>query len=324
MLRKNNEKELKEQQAKVDKHCSNVEGFTESIPQFFISISIYAILYVRCWHPPVSLHRTEHEPSTVTILTDNIIFFFVGIMHSGPFNGFKTDSPSEVIKIFGHTTLGISNEIIFPLSIFTSMVIGIKCVIVYISKSSPNINEQSRMKRFVVFAAKLTYTTSAFYGKIMLIFCISIPVAELQLHGYVAFLFIVSVVFILPMFIFLSPLTRLLGPKCSIELILQNPSIIILPFITDFVFAPLDGYRKPNICGHKWLSRCCCWMCGCGPCKFDQNTKVIISPQMSWAKLVYTLVLLLPIFYIVVYGYATNDCNSYLKDCYSIFESLPC
>lgn len=231
--------------------------------------------------------------------------FLVDILMEGPFNGFKTapNSSADVVQIFGKTSMGVTNEIMFPLSIFISMVVGIKCVMIFISNSSSHTNSKSRLIHFIVFVAKLIYVTSAFYGKVIMILCISIIVTDFQLPGYVDFLCISSIIFFLPTLIFFSPLARHLGYRNFIRLILQNPAILVLPYLTDFVFAPLDGYGRLDICGCNCLSRCFCWINCIESFTFDKSKKLAISPGMSWAKMCYSLIFLLTVYFLLVHGF---------------------
>ena len=77
---------------------------------------------------------------------------------------------------------------------------------------------------------------------------------------------------ILPILVFFTPLARYLTFKQLVLLILQNPPLLVLHFITDFAFGPENGYGKSNIRGCSYMNQCCFCICCCKPCRFDEGS----------------------------------------------------
>ena len=107
----------------------------------------------------------------------------------------------------------------------------------------------------------------------------------------------------IPLLWVILPITRYLGIKKSAILFLGSPQLLMLPFITDFVFGPLNGYRRCNCCGSKCccsIGCCFCWGCCCQTCKFEEGHEITISKEMSTIKMIYSFCILI-LFCIMTY-----------------------
>ena len=309
ILSKNSKQRVKEHQKKIHKYCSNVEGFVESIPQYFISLSIFMIFATRGIqtgsipaHPAIqtitNTTRFIHNKTRLDLISM--------LTHAWSIN---RNRPSQLTQVFGKTTLGISNEIMFPLSILMSMLVGIKCVMNYLSNGPIGISSDKKWKRFIILVAELVYTISAFYGKVILVFHISMLMTALTSTGMLSFLVLSTILFILPILGFFAPLARYLTFRQLIRLILRNPPLLVLHFITDFAFGPEHGYGKSNFRGCSYINQCCFCICCCKPCRFEEGGSVTISKGLSWIKMAYSKSLVLLFYWIVIVALSSYESN---------------
>ena len=93
---------LEKMQQKIKMEISYLEPFVEAIPQYFISLGVYVILSGRNWD--------KHSEGTPII---SLFFNSTWSQNDG--------NPNPIKEVFGNTTLGISNQIVFPLSLLISM-----------------------------------------------------------------------------------------------------------------------------------------------------------------------------------------------------------
>ena len=287
-----NDENWKERQRKIKMELSYIEPFIEAMPQYFIALGVFTMLLTRDVDKSHGrLHRIDWN-----------------IRSQSLFNLFLQDSTSiwqrkddnEIIKVFGKDTLGISNTFMFPLSLALSFVSGVKSVIDYLQNGPISISSENKVCKILLFIAKMIYVKTEFLNKILLCFYISLTNSTLdgdKVDGAVIIgvIFITSV--IIPVLWVIVPIARYLGIKKFIALFFRNPQLLTLPLITDFVFGPLNGYRKCDCCGCCTcccsIGCCCCWCYCCKKCRFEEGHEITISKEMSWVKMIYSSFLIL-------------------------------
>ena len=215
-------------------------------------------------------------------------------------SNFNVWNTSAVTSVFGETTLGISNNIMFPVSQFVSMVSGIMCVVNYLHNGMMKTSSKNRCCTVVIFLAKLMYVITSFWCKMismwLLIIIITfgsftLIISSTTVHGIWIFLAVVTIVFIIPNSFTILPMSRYLGLKNFILLYLKHPQLLTLPFITEFVLGPVDGYGDGRCLSCSYCCRCCCWWCCCKICRVEKGFKVSICKLTSWAKMIYSVAL---------------------------------
>ena len=240
-----------------------IEPWIESIPQYVISVCIFAHYLVKeeLWsHSEVCqlVHLVESNFSRNTI---------------------------RVEDIFGEETLTLPTRVIFPINATFSFCIGVRSIILYLNNGPLKITSQNFSWQLIL--CKLVYVTLSFLS-VIIIFLSYGYVAQTHfcLHEYsIFFVFLVFYV-IVPFLLFIAPLIRHLGLGDYGRMMIRNPQFIILPLVTDYVIGPINGYGKGKICCCKWW-KCCCWMFCCEKCNFEHGTKVGIHKKLSLAKMIY-------------------------------------
>ena len=255
IVTKKPENDWKKSQDKIKKELSYMEPFIEGIPQMFISIGIFAMLAVR---------SAKNDGKYITALGYNGT------------NVFGDDGLKKIKTVFGETTLGISNNIMFPLSICISFLGSVKSTVDYLHNSPMKISSRNSCLKVVIFTSTLIYVTSSFLKKTIfhLGFSILVPFySDAEFHGGWTALCSFTVLVLVPGLFTVAPLVRYLGVWKFAKLYLIHPPLLTLPFITDYIFGPLDGYG---------CCRCCCWCCKC--VRFNEGSVIRILKGMSWAK----------------------------------------
>ena len=106
-----------------------IEPFVEAIPQYFISFCVFSLLYFR-----------DAQSAQKSIAA-------VGWCNISLSGDVWSRNESKLTKVFGDTTLGVSNDIMYPLSISISFLTGIKSVVGYVHdgpiKITSKINHHS-------------------------------------------------------------------------------------------------------------------------------------------------------------------------------------
>ena len=249
--------DLEQKEKKLEIQVLSIEPWIEAIPQFFSTVCLFTDLYTKD-----SLNLTY------------------------------------VKEVFGSHTLGIPTQIMFPINIGISFIVSLHCIIAYLNNGPVKISP----KHFppLLFIAKLLYVVSSLTSKIVIVssetYIAKTVFKTLHLEGYKIFIFMVIAHVVVPCLLVIAPLIRYLGLRRYMKMILRNPPLLVLPLVTDYVVGPVDGYGRCHSGRWCWF-RCCCWMCCCcGACSFDHGNEVTIHKKMSFVKMLYTLLFLVPIY----------------------------
>ena len=274
-------KNWKERQEKIKMELSYIEPFIEAVPQYFIALGVFTMLLGRTWHGGAILNN----------------------LFEGIWSIWRKKEDNEIVKVFGKDTLGISNTIMFPLSLAISFVTGVRCVTDYLQNGQIKISSENKLCNLFLLITKLIYVGTQFLNT----FFICIVYSSIPLDGAWICFIIFTIYIIIPSLWMILPIARYLGIKKFALFFLQNPQLLILPIITDFVFGPMNGYRKSNCCCCKCccsIGCCFCWCFCCQKFRFEEGIEITISKEMSWVKMIYSLTVLI-LFCIVLY--ISND-----------------
>ena len=244
-------------------------------------------------------YGTHHRDMFNDTDHSNLDKFFTEIWTSNSTN-------NTVIEVFGGETLGITNQIMYPISMSLSFFSGVKSVADYLTNGPMSIESDKTCCNIVILFAKWIYVMAEFLNKFVICWISS---AIVGLVGGLILSFVLFILYVLfPALIVLAPITRYLGCKNFFKMYLNNPQLLTLPLITDFAFGPANGYDKcdcccccSNFCGMLWacFSCCCCCCCCCSACQFEKGTDITISKGSSWIKMIYTSLLLFLCFIIM-------------------------
>ena len=306
-------------QNKIKWELSYIEPFFEAIPQFFMSMCVFGLLAGKSYLKFCSITDEDHTLSDYNINecinkqfnntnpTNMDLFTSIG--------GFSSND-TEITKVFGRTTLGISNNIMFPLSILISSLSGMKSVIDYLLNGPLKITSTTKYGKVSVLFTLIFIVISSFYSKFLVSMRLAFQFAVF--HGISATLVIFFILIAFPALIAVCPLVRVVGIRKYARMILSHPELLVLPFITDYVLGPIDGgnhYRSHCHCCNYW--RFCTWSCCCKGCEIVHTNKAVISKEMSWTKVLYMTVIW---FYFAIYNLDYFMSHSVTLSNYGIFD----
>ena len=234
---------------KIKQELSFTEPFVVAVPQFFISVFVFFLLFH--WNG----------------------------------DGF-TD-------VFGKTTLGVDTGFMFRLKICVSYYCGIKSIVDYLLNRPMKINSNNK---FAVSLSMVIYISTAYVTKLSYITPLFLICYE---YGIVVLLIAISIFIFFSTLISIGPIARVTGLRICTRMLLERPELLVLSLITEYALGPVDGGRYyPTClwcCCKCWL--CCTWYCFCEGCEPRKTKKAIISKELSWNKMLYINVILMP-FYI--------------------------
>ena len=118
----------KPMQNRYRKELSYIEPFIEAIPQFFTSMCIFALLAGRRYQK-FCTRRTIQECIETHNFTSSL-GAIIDVLYIGIEND-KTDD-TTITEVFGKTLFGISNNIMFPITMVISMFSGVKVIVNYL------------------------------------------------------------------------------------------------------------------------------------------------------------------------------------------------
>ena len=275
----------KNRQEKIRRDLSYIEPFIEAVPQYFIALGVFGMLVSRdAWE--------QYGMKIAEIGILNIVF-------QDSTSIWQRKEDNKITEVFGKDTLGISNTIMFPLSLAVSFITSIRSVTDYLQNGPIKISSENKLCNIFILIAKVIYVSIEFIN--MIFFCIVF--SNIPTDGAWIYLIVLTIHMMIPLLWVILPITRYLGIKKSAILFLGSPQLLMLPFITDFVFGPLNGYRRCNCCGSKCccsIGCCFCWCCCCQICRYEEGHEIIISKEMSTIKMIYSFCILL-LFCIMTY-----------------------
>ena len=143
-------------QDKIKKDLSYIEPFVEAIPEFFIQIGVYAFLLGKQYQelcPQNGIGQCITENNNPAVPRD--------MLSVDVFS--KKDT--AITEVFGKTTLGIDNNIMFPLNMLSSAFSGIKCIVDYLHNGPLNITFNTKCGRTVVLSSIVVNVILAFFKK---------------------------------------------------------------------------------------------------------------------------------------------------------------
>ena len=279
----------KPMQNRYRKELSYIEPFIEAIPQFFTSMCVFALLAGRRYQK-FCTRRTIQECIETHNFTSSL-GAIIDVLYIGIEND-KTDD-TTITEVFGKTTFGIGNNIMFPITIVISMFSGIKVIVTYLHSGPLKITSNTKHGRAVVLSSMALNVVIALYGKYSTVRGWGFRNSEE--HGIKVFLFLFSLQVAFPALISICPLARVVGLKKYARTILKHPELLILPLVTDYVPGAINMGAHYQWCCHCckcW--RYCTWACCCKGCKVVHTDQLVISKEMSWTKLLYLQVFWLP------------------------------
>ena len=264
-------------QDKIKREISFIEPFVEAIPQFFVSAAVFNLLIIR----------------SRSIEFDDTAAFFGLSGHIWEVN--------EIKQVFGATTLGIDNKIMFPLSMMISTLSGVKSIVDYLSNGPMKMTSDGKCGKAVVLLSMLMYVLSCFAGKSCVLSLI-VQIAEFDIHVMWIFLISITILIVFPILISIGPLSRVVGFRTCTKMFFNHPELFVLPLVTEYTPGPIDGaehYSSCCRCCNCWS--CCTWSSCCKQCKPVKTNKINISTSMSWNRMLYNQVIMLPqyTFYII-------------------------
>ena len=169
-------------QDKIKREISFIEPFVEAIPQFFVSAAVFNLLIIR----------------SRSIEFDDTAAFFGLSGHIWEVN--------EIKQVFGATTLGIDNKIMFPLSMMISTLSGVKSIVDYLSNGPMKMTSDGKCGKAVVLLSMLMYVLSCFAGKSCVLSLI-VQIAEFDIHVMWIFLISITILIVFPILISIGPLS---------------------------------------------------------------------------------------------------------------------
>ena len=183
-----NNAEWKTRQQKYKTELSYIEPFVEAVPQYFIALCVYTMILTRNFKS-LSLDK-----------------FFTEIWSS--------DDNDEIIKVFGKETVGISNEIMFPVSLSLSFVGGVKSVNDYLQNGPMKIASERKFCNAAIALSKCVYVIAEFSNKIVICWTTSIVFG---FFGGLLILIVLLIFYVLiPALMVIAPIARYLGVKNSL------------------------------------------------------------------------------------------------------------
>ena len=303
IIRGISDSDLKEKDDKLERQLLYIEPWIEAIPQFFCSISVYFLLsdrdtseiYKGFYNAILVVEQTAQDGYSEDLNTT---------CKNGKLIQISFANLSSVSTVFGDTTLGVSNDIMYPISVLISFMGGVKCITLYLHNGPLKIESKNIYKNIVLVIAKLVYIITSIIGKLFVCAMVeAIMNAVGGNHGVYTFVGIIIVLIVFPSLMLIAPLVRYLGIKSFMAMSLNSPQLIILPIVTDYVIGPVNGYGRCHS-GCCCCCLCCCWTCCCNKCRFDEGLEISIDKKLSWIKFMYHFIFLLPIYisFLVFYG----------------------
>ena len=266
-------------QEKIKREISFIEPFIEAIPQFFVSAAVFNLLMNR---------------SLLYFDTPGALVGLSGHIWEG--------NDTQIRQVFGAKTLGIDNNIMFPLSMMISTLSGVKSVVDYLLNGPMKMTSDRKCAKAVVLISMLMYVMSCFAGKFCALSLI-VQFTIFDIHVMWVFLIAIPIFIVFPMLISIGPLSRVVGFRRCAKMFLNHPELLVLPLVTEYTPGPIHGakhYSSCCRCCDCWS--CCTWICCCKRCKLVKTNKFNISKSMSWNRMLYNQVIMLPLYiYLISY-----------------------
>ena len=227
------------QHEKIKSQLSCIAPLIESLPQFFVELSIYTMLVTR--DSGGANQGYGQRWST----------FYTAI-----WSGTET----QVEVIFGATTFGISNEIMFPLKVLISLISSIECVVQCVYNEEANTKSRCPGFKIINFFCVLIYVISSFLWKIHIIQQFIMFGTDLQVNGFWIFMIVFILFVLIPSLFIYPPLFQYFGFRNAIQILCTYPKFMIIPLVTEYVYGPSEGYGsspsevEPKLTINKGLS----------------------------------------------------------------------
>ena len=228
----------------IKEEFGNVEPFLKTIPSLYLKYCIFAILLVR----DSGGANQNHAQSFCTMFST--IFEKEECKNEEIKGWIRIDEKSctsKVIEVFGESEYGISNEILFPVLLVISLISGIYRVSMYLINGPFKITSKNNCCNHICNALKFLYVLAEFFCKLDVFLQICMMTTSEEYHGYLPFLIIFGWYVFVPALLTFTPLVCQLGWKRTITFVWQNPALLTVSFITDFIVSPSEG-----CCGNKY------------------------------------------------------------------------
>ena len=236
------------------------------------------------WRDKIKQELSFTEPFIVAVPQFFISVFVFFLLIRRNYDG--------ITDAFGKTTLGVDNTFMFGFKIWISTYCGIKSIVDYLLNGPTKIDSNHK---FVVSLAMVIYISTSYVTKLFYI----VPVFLICYDfGILVLLIAISIFIFFSTLISIGPIARITGLRICTRMLLERPELLILSLITEYALGPVDGGRHyPTCfwcCCKCWL--CCTWYCFCEGCEPRKTKKIVISKELSWNKMLYINIALMPIY----------------------------
>ena len=247
IFRKMPEEDREKQRKKIKNEVACIESFIEGVPQFFCTLCIYAILITR-----------DNKGSNIGTV-QSIATLFSGL--------WSEDGKGNLIQtVFGPTSMWMTNEVMFPISICLSFISSIKSTFEYVWNGPLATNSRS----WIVLTATFIYVFLSFYCKSHLFLQTCIITSSYNLKGVVPFLILFGYFVFIPALFGIWPIACYLGLKNMFLMVVKNPPLLTISFITDYYYGPVNGYGNCNCCSRS-------------------ESQITLHKVSSWIKMIYVM-----------------------------------
>lgn len=283
------ESEWRKKYDAIKQEYGNVDPFLKSIPSMFLKYSIFSILLVR----DSGGANINEAKSFCTIFS---AIFGREECNEKEIGGLRrideTSCTSKVVEVFGESEYGISNEIIFPVLLITSMLSGIWSVSSYLIKGSFKISSNYKRCNYICHVLKFIYVVAEFYCKLDVCIQVCMLTTTFGHHGLIPFAIIFGFYVFFPAIFTFTSLICDLGWKKFIKILWKNPALVTFSLITDFVVG---------------TSKCCCG-------SSSRNCDLKINKLRSWVKRIWSLIPMI-LKYISIHKDFTSFSYRLMADC---------
>ena len=236
------------------------------------------------WRDKIKQELSFTEPFIVAVPQFFISVFVFFLLIRRNYDG--------ITDAFGKTTLGVDNTFMFGFKIWISTYCGIKSIVDYLLNGPTKMNSNNK---FVVSLSMVIYIITSYITKLFYITPIFLICYD---FGILVLLIAISIFIFFSTLISIGPIARVTGLRICIRMLLERPEILIISLITEYAMGPVDGGRHyPTCfwcCCKCWLS--CTWYCFCEGCEPRKTKKAVISKELSWNKMLYINIALMPIY----------------------------
>ena len=301
------EDEWKRKQKEIKTRYRNLGPYLKCIPNIFIKYCIVAVLVIEEERP----FSFNQQGSIFTFCT---LYYAVLAKPTMAYTVTAIISHSSILgpdgetfywfDEFGNSLIGLNKALMFRVILVISTLSSIYGISIFLINGPLKVYSQNKYRTYLINLLISGYVITQFFIKSFVYFQMTVLVKGFfgfYFNDIMTFVIVFTIHTVIPALMFIPSLVNYCGPGNVFKLLSTHLALLVLPFITDLVYGPIEGSSR-----------------------IEENLrqKLTINRNFSWGKSIYYLMIMIGMYYFLYHDVVLFNCRPWYA-CPGYNNSIP-